>query len=125
INGPLYEKLSMRRAILSEVEPSTMTLVMSKLAINHMLIAKDDDEAKRFADEYRKYERVFHERQAHWRKDLFEGPVKQALEKEVFPPAEEFFQLANAELLPLIGKGDKAAAQHFAITRLRPLYNQH
>jgi methyl-accepting chemotaxis protein WspA len=125
INGPLYEKLSTRRESLSEIEPSTMTLVMSKLAINHMLIAKDDDEARRFADEYRKYERIFHERQAHWRKELFDGPVKQALEKDVFPSADEFFQLANAELLPLIRKGDKTAALQFAVTRLRPLYNQH
>src|SRR5437870_3862127 len=61
INGPLYERLARRREALSEIEPSTLTLVMAKLAINHMLIAKDDDEALRFADEFRKYEKVFRE----------------------------------------------------------------
>ena len=128
INGPLYDRITKRRAAMSEIEPSTMTLVMSKLAINHMLIAKDDEEARRFAEEYRKYEKAFRDRQAHWRKELFDGPVKQTLEKEVFPPAEEFFELVNSELLPLVRKdekGSKDAAIQFAVKRLRPLYVKH
>jgi methyl-accepting chemotaxis protein WspA len=125
INSPAYERLSVRRAAISELEPSTLTLVMAKLAVNHMLIAKDADEAKRFVDEYRKYERIFHKRQTYWRKELFPGPVKDGLEKEVYPPAEEFFQLVDAELLPLVQQANKAPAIEFAVTKLRPLYNQH
>jgi methyl-accepting chemotaxis protein WspA len=125
VNGPLYDRLMNRREAMSELEPSTLSLVMSKLAINHMLIAKDDEEAQRFSLEYRKYEKVFHERQAYWRQELIEGPMKQALEKEVFPPAEEFFKAVDAGLMPLVQKGDKQAAIQFAVTRLRPLYTQH
>jgi methyl-accepting chemotaxis protein WspA len=126
INGPLYDRLMNRRSVMSEFEPSTLSLVMAKLAINHMLIAKDEEESRRFAGEFRKYEKTFHERQAYWRKELSEGPVKHALEKDVYPPAEEFFQVVNAELMPLVQKGgDNKAAIQFAITRLRPLYLKH
>ncbi|MEI7686572.1 MAG: methyl-accepting chemotaxis protein [Planctomycetota bacterium] len=125
INGPLYDRLMIRRAIMSEFEPSTFSLVMAKLAINHILISTDDDEAKRYVEEYRKYERLFRERQAYWRKELFEGPLKQTLEKEAIPPADEFFQLVNTGLLPIVTKGDRAAATSFAVTRLRPLYVKH
>ena len=34
----------------------------------------------------------FRERQAYWRRELWEGPVKDTLEREVYPPAEEFFR---------------------------------
>jgi methyl-accepting chemotaxis protein WspA len=125
VNGPLYERLAIRRAVMSEFEPSTLSLVMTKLAINHLLISNTDEERRNFTEEYRKYERLFRERQAYWRKELFDGLVKQTLEKEVFPPAEEFFQVVNNELLPLVQKGDKAAAIEFAVARLRPLYVQH
>ena len=125
VNGPLYDRLVVRRAALSEVEPSVLTLVMAKLSINHMLLARDEVEARRFVEEYRKCEKVFRDRQAHWRKELFDGPVKKALENDVYPPAEEFFQIANAELLPLVLKGDKAAAIQLTISRMRPLFDQH
>jgi methyl-accepting chemotaxis protein WspA len=124
VNGPLYERLAIRRAVMAELDPSTLSLVMTKLAINHLLIADTDEERRTFTNEYRKYEKLFHEQKAYWRKELFEGPVKQSLEKEVIPPAEEFYQVVNSELLTLVQKGDKAAAIRFAVARLRPLYMQ-
>lgn len=125
INSALYDRLTMRRAVLAEVEPGNLSLLFSKLAICHMLIAKDADETKRYLDEYRRAERVFHERHAYWRKELFQGPTKDAIEKEILPSAEEFFRIADAELLPLVQQRDKAAAIELAVTKLRPLYNQH
>jgi methyl-accepting chemotaxis protein WspA len=56
---------------------------------------------------------------------MFDGPVKKALEKEVFPPADQFIKVADDEFFPLLAKGDRAAATQVFYTQLRPLYLQH
>src|SRR5262245_19401268 len=125
VNGPLYQHLIARRVIGAEFEPASLAIVSPKLTINTMLIAKDADEVQRLADQFRREEAKFHERQAYWRKEIWEGPVKTVLEGEVYPPAEEFFRIARAEFVPLIEKGDRPAAQSVLIGRMRPQYLQH
>jgi len=125
INGPRYDRLMVRKEVMSEYEPSTLSLVQAKLTVNHLLISKDDDEVQRLTEQLASEEKTFRDRKAHWEKELSEGPVKQTLEKEVYPPAEEFFRLVNMEFLPLMRKGDRMVATQYAVTRLRPLFNQH
>jgi methyl-accepting chemotaxis protein WspA len=125
VNGPLYEHLMTRRVIQAEYEPATLAIIEPKLIINTMLIAKDQDEVRQLTDQFRKLETRYHERRAYWQKELWGGPVKDVLDKEVYPPADEFFRIANAEYLPLIEKGDRPAATQVLISRLRPQYQQH
>src|SRR5262245_26669774 len=125
VNGPLYQHLTTRRLIAAEFEPSTLAIVPHKLTINTMLIAKDADETHRLVDQFRKEEAKFRERQAYWRRELWEGPVKTVLEGEVYPPAEEFFRIARTEYIPLIEKGDRAAAQSVLTGKMLPQYLQH
>jgi methyl-accepting chemotaxis protein WspA len=125
VNGPLYRHLVARRLIAAEFEPSTLAIVGHKLTINTMLIAKDGEETQRLVDQFRKEEAKFRERQTYWRKELWEGPVKTILEGEVYPPAEEFFRIARTEYIPLIEKGDRAAAQSVLIGKMRSQYLQH
>jgi methyl-accepting chemotaxis protein WspA len=125
INGPHYNRLMVRKNVMSEYEPSTLTLVQPNLTVHQLLLSKDNEEVEDLAERFAREEQVFRERKAHWSKELSEGPVKQALEKEVFPPAEVFFKQANADFLPLMRKGDREAAKQYALDKLRPLYDQH
>jgi methyl-accepting chemotaxis protein WspA len=122
VNGPLYEHLMARRRIASDFE---LAIIGHKLTINTMLIAKDGGETQQLVDQFRKEEAKFHDRQAYWRKELWEGPVKTVLESEVYPPAEEFFRIARAEYIPLIEKGDRTAATAVLTGKMRPQYLQH
>jgi methyl-accepting chemotaxis protein WspA len=125
VNGPLYEHLMTRRVIQAEYEPATLAIIEPKLTINTMLIAKDPDEVRQLVDQFRRLEARFNERRAYWQKELWDGPVKDVLNKEVYPPAEEFFRLAKSEYIPLVEKGDRPAATEVLIKRLRPQYLQH
>jgi methyl-accepting chemotaxis protein WspA len=125
VNGPIYKHLIIRKNVQSEYEPASLAMVPEKLALNTMLIAKDPDEARQYEDQFRKEEARFRERQAYWRKELWDGPVKDVLERDVYPPAEEFLRLAKSDFIPLVEKGDRPAATQFLVTRLRPLYQQH
>src|SRR4051812_11517818 len=67
INGPLYNRLIIRRNAMAEYEPSTLSLVGAEIALSHMLLSKDDEELRRLTDQFYKAERVFNERRAYWR----------------------------------------------------------
>jgi len=125
VNGPLYQRLMERQSVMAEYEPSTLSLTGPKLTINTMLIAKDSDELGQLVAQFRKEEARFRDRQAYWRRELFDGPVKQALENDVYPPAEEFFRLANASFIPLLEANDRPAATKVLTTQMRPQYLQH
>jgi methyl-accepting chemotaxis protein WspA len=125
VNGPLYEHLMTRRVIQAEYEPATLAIIEPKLTVNTMLIAKDPEEVRQLTDQFRKLEARYRDRRAYWQKELWDGPVKDVLNKEVYPPADEFFRLAKEEYIPLIEKGDRPAATQVLISRLRPQYQQH
>jgi methyl-accepting chemotaxis protein WspA len=125
VNGPLYQRLMTRKTAMAEYEPASLSIIQPKLTVNTMLIDEDPRETRRLIEQLRQEETHFRERQAYWRKTLFEGPTKEVLEEEVYPPAEEFLRLANTEFVPLIEKGDREAAKKVLITRMRPLYRRH
>src|SRR5262249_14463329 len=125
VNGPLYNRLLTRKNVMAEYDPAALALVQPKLTVAHMLLAKGPDEVRGYTEQFRREEKRFRERQAYWRKELFEGPTKQALETGVYPPAEEFFRLADTEFLPLMAKGDREAAAKLVVGKMRPLYLQH
>jgi methyl-accepting chemotaxis protein WspA len=125
VNGPLYHRLLKRKSAMAEYDPAALALVQPKLTVAHLLLAKGPDEVRGYTEQFRKEEKRFRERQAYWRKELFDGPTKQALETGVYPPAEEFFRLADTEFLPLMAKGDREAASQLVVGKMRPLYLQH
>jgi methyl-accepting chemotaxis protein WspA len=122
VNGPVYERLMYRQTALAEVEPATFYVNEPYFRLAEMNAAKDPAEVRQLQEEFRKLEARFQERQAYWTRELFEGPVKEGLTREVFPKAAEFFQAAREEFLPLIAKGDRPGADKVFTTRIQPLF---
>jgi methyl-accepting chemotaxis protein WspA len=125
VNGPLYKRLALRKAVMSEYQPSFLCATEPALKLSLMLTAPDPHTLQEVTDVYRKMEAKYREREEFVRKEFMDGPVKRVLEKEVFPPADQLFRIANEEFLPLIARNDKAAAAQLYYGRIRPLYLQH
>src|SRR5262245_66627475 len=85
VNGPMYQRLMARKPAMAEYEPASLSIIQPKLTVNTMLIDEDPRETRRLVDQLRREEAHFRERQAYWRKTLFEGPTKEVLEEEVYP----------------------------------------
>src|SRR6266542_2413562 len=51
VNGPLYNRLMLRKTIMAEYEPASLALVQPNLTLNTMLIAKDKDELGRLEEQ--------------------------------------------------------------------------
>jgi methyl-accepting chemotaxis protein WspA len=125
VNGPLYDRLMLRRSALGAIEPSLLTLTSAEVLVGELLVASDEEETRRLLEQLAQCQRTFRALQADWREKLFEGPVRRGLEKDVYPPAEEYYRIARAEFEPLLRKGERVKATQVAHDRLQPLYRQH
>jgi len=125
VNGPLYKYLMSRRAVHSEFEPAILAITRPIITSYTMLVAQSPDEVRQLTEQFGREEARFRDRVAYWRQELSPGPVKETLEKEVYPPAEEFFRLVRTEYIPLIEKGDRPAATRVVVEKLRPQYAEH
>jgi methyl-accepting chemotaxis protein WspA len=125
INGPVYDRLIARAGAVSDFSPSPLFALDPYLTLRELITTRDPAEVKRLTELFRRQEEEWKERQAHWEQTLFEGPVKQALEREVYPTATEFFRLARDEYLPLVAKGDHADAEKVLTTRVQPAFEAH
>jgi methyl-accepting chemotaxis protein WspA len=122
INGPLYQRLSLRAAVLGEIEPATFYVARPYLVLLELGAATDAAEVRQLTEEFARFENQFNERVAYWTENLFEGSTKQALTKDVWPTAREFYRVARADYLPLVGKGDGQAARQALKEKVHPRF---
>src|SRR5262249_51388534 len=110
VNGPVYHRLSARRAAEGEVRPPTLAVTIPYRYLLEVNQTTEPAQVTRLLDDYLRAEKEYHQRKAYWMQELEEGPLKQALQQELLPSSEEFYRMANQEYLPLIRKGENAAA---------------
>jgi methyl-accepting chemotaxis protein WspA len=104
INGPIYERLNRRASALGEVEPATFYMLQPYLDLVELSATTDPAQINRLKADFAEREKHYTEREAYWNENLFEGPLKQALVKDVWPSAREFFRVAKTEFLPVVAK---------------------
>jgi methyl-accepting chemotaxis protein WspA len=122
VNGPVYEQIMRRTSALGEMEPATFTPVEAFLVLTELSTATEAVQIRRLTDEFLTLEATFREREAYWIENLYEGPMKQALTKEILPPGHEFYRVVKEEFLPLIAKGDRKNASEVLSTRVEPRF---
>ena len=122
VNGPVYERLNRRATALGEVEPATFQMARPYVVLLQIADATVPAERRRLTQEFDKFEKEFNEREAYWNENLYEGPLKQALTKDVWPSAREFFRAARTDFLPLVGKADGQQLKLALEQKIDPLF---
>src|SRR4051794_6249145 len=140
VNGPVHDRIRARRSAMEELAPATLCVLDPYLTVHELRAAAESvpagpgskptairprGEVRALSDQFRAQEAKFRERQAYWRRALYEGPLKEALEQEVYPTAEDFLRAVKAEFLPAIARGDRGAADQVFTDRVEPLFREH
>jgi methyl-accepting chemotaxis protein WspA len=107
VNGPVYDRISRRASALAEVEPSVFYTVRPYLILVELSTATDQVQIRRLHKELEGLEARTRDREAYWTEHLHEGPLKQALVRDVWPTTRDFFRTAREEFLPLVAKADQ------------------
>ena len=100
INGPIYNRLLLRKSVMADYQPSSLCATEAEVKLCLTLIMTNPSEVQDAIADYRKLAAEYQSRQEFVRRELFDGPVSRILEKEVFPPADQFFRIATDEFLP-------------------------
>jgi methyl-accepting chemotaxis protein WspA len=110
VNGPVYDRISRRATALADTEPSAFFTVQPYLTLFELSTATDPKQIEQLRKDYAAHEARFREREAYWTEHLYEGPLKQALARDVYPTCHDFYRAAREDYLPLLAGADKQAA---------------
>jgi methyl-accepting chemotaxis protein WspA len=122
VNGPVYDHLMRRTAILGDLQPATFDVAEPYLILFELSTATDAAEIKSLKEQFDQFETRYLKSKAHWAKDLSDGPTKDALESKVFPAADEFYWVVKKDYLPEIGKGERQRLMQMVTEKIKPLY---
>lgn len=122
VNGPVYEKLRLRTATLSDLTPASFDMAEAYLILLELSMATDAAEMESLKKQFAQYEAHFREREHYWSENLFEGPTRRALMRDVFPDAHEFYRVVKEEYFPLVSRGDRQRLMQVLTEKIKPRY---
>lgn len=125
VNGPVYGRIILAKDIVADILPPPEYIIEPFLVLHQIDHATDKSEIQLLSSRFDKLREEYHKRHVYWTKNLPEGEIRDELLVHSFQPAEEFFQVAGAEYLPLKNKGEHDTARQVLLNRLRPLYEKH
>ena len=73
----------------------------------------------------RQNHRAFEDSQAHYKAAVQPGSIHDTLVNEAYPPAEQWYVLADKSYIPMLLTGDHAGARNFRIASMNPLFRNH
>ncbi|MGD0074488.1 MAG: methyl-accepting chemotaxis protein [Candidatus Binataceae bacterium] len=121
IGANLERELDDEKAIIGDFAPSSASLEPAYFLVYRMISSRTPDRTRiyisKFEDEKRGYEAL----RRSWLARLDEGPLKDLVRK-TYEPADQFFQIAEMEILPLVEAGKFEEANQRRFERLMPLY---
>lgn len=125
VGGPVYKRILKTNELAPELEPSVLAIPRPYLALQALAGNDDPQEIQRLSDTLRGLEQEYRRRLEYWRKELADGPIKDGLERDTNPPAEEVFRIGREELLPLAIKKDRSGAVQIFREKITPRYQEH
>jgi methyl-accepting chemotaxis protein len=123
IHGPYYTDIVLHKDLLADVLPPPAFIVESYLTTQLMRNA-NAEELKKLNDTLAALHKDYDTRQQFWRENLADGEMKNVVVENSREPAEEFFRLAQFELVPALEKGDQAAVDA-VYPKLAAAYEAH
>src|SRR5262245_46658694 len=127
IGGPVYEQLAIQKEFLSAVEPAVLQLTQPVISLQAMETEANRDELGRQLAAYQNQESEYRATREKFLKTLPDGEARRLLERDLHRPAEELFQIARSEYIPLLQQGqaaDRQKASQVLRERVMPRYQE-
>jgi methyl-accepting chemotaxis protein len=102
INGELYSTIVQDMDLIADILPPPEYIVESYLIVLQALEEKDAATLSNALDRLKKLRDEFENRHAYWVKNLADGAKKDALVRDSYQPAHEFFALAEKKYFPAL-----------------------
>jgi len=125
IRGPLYQEIIEGKDLLADILPPPAYIIESYLVVLQAGVTSDKAALRSLEERFNQLHKEFEERSAYWIKEYKDGPIKNTLTSEVYPPAKEFYDIASRRYFPAVLARDRTRAHELASGIMREKYEAH
>ena len=125
VNGPLYQRLFLRKSAMAEIEPCTLFVIEPFMTLSQMNSSEDARERKALLATFDAQEQEYLEREKYWAEHLFEGPVRRGLIEKINPSVQRLFRAARQEFFPVLIQGDRQQMTEVFRSAIQPAFDEH
>jgi hypothetical protein len=125
VNGPVYQRISLSTDLVSDYVPPSESLLQVALICSMMNETSDPAELQRYLGLFRAAEKDLEQQHAVYMRRVPEGKLKDMMRGTAYETAEQYFQIAQQEFIPLAMQGDHEKAQKVLVSTMKPLYERH
>ena len=125
INGPYYKNIIQSKDVIADILPPPEYLIESYMTILQMADETDPRKLDGFIAKCKQLRAEYDDRRRFWSQDLPEGVIKTTLLDASYRPGLELMDIRDREFIPLLQKGEQAAAQKLARGILTEKYEAH
>jgi methyl-accepting chemotaxis protein len=124
VNGPIYQGIAEDKNFLSEIEPPSINIVDSYLAVQELAGGGTNTFVNKKMQTLKDLEKVYYDRYEFWEKSIAAGLKKDQL-KSSYQAADKFYNIIDNEFSDAIEARDFKKAQDIASGPLMKLYDEH
>jgi methyl-accepting chemotaxis protein len=125
VNGDAYAGIVEGKDLVADVLPPPEYIVESYLVAYQIADAATPAAVAPLADRLRALRDEHVKRHDFWRESSLDGRLRTLMMEDAFRPAEQFFAVAESELVPAATRGDEQRVAAIMRNRLEPLFAQH
>lgn len=124
VEGPVHQDLQMMRELLTDMEPSKLTLWHPNLIVAGLPATNDDAEISRQLEELAAMERDYRTSYSQWESSSLNSDIKRAL-AACYTPADQYFRLVANEMAPLLRNRQFDEAKKLLDEKINPCFALH
>jgi signal transduction histidine kinase len=125
VNGPIYQRVSLSKEVVEDYVAPPESLLQVALYCRMMNETDDPVQRQRFIGLFGTVERNFDRLHADYMRRVPEGTLKNMMRGTAYETAQQYFQIARQEYIPLVTQGDREKARALLLARMKPVYEQH
>ncbi|MFN0029821.1 MAG: ATP-binding protein [Acidimicrobiales bacterium] len=127
VGSDSYLEIVASKDLVADILPPPGFLVESYLTVQELANATDAAELAKLRERLATFEAEYQATHAKWDADLLvvDADIRQVFLKESFSSATQFYEVVETQFLPLLDRGDQAAALDLANSTLKDIYNTH
>jgi PAS domain S-box-containing protein len=125
INGPVYRQISLSKDLVSDYVPPSESLLEAVLICSLMNEGHGPAEFEHDLRLFQAAQNKFEKQYADYMQRLPEGKLKAMMRGTAYQTAQQYFQIAQQEFIPLVKQGDHEKAREVLVSRMNPIYETH
>ncbi len=125
VTGPTYNQVIMIKDLVADILPPPEYIIESHLSVGQILINTDKQKQQEWLANLKRVEGEFKLRHDYWMQDVILSPeLKAQITKNLFEPANKYYQVIDSEFIPAVEDSDIEKAQQ-SYEPLDKLYSEH